>query len=117
MVTLPGVMLMSIESNRISPSLVTSSGIATTAGSIRLPRSTSAATRKFASSSSHAKKGRQAHRVNCSGGERRRHHATPAEEREDRVADHVAHQQVHECDLTLQCGPGEREENAAKQHQ
>ena len=28
MVTLPGVMLMSIESSRISPSLVTSSGIA-----------------------------------------------------------------------------------------
>ena len=94
MVTLPGVMLMSIESSRISPSLVTSSGIATTAGSMRLPRSTSAATRKFASSSSHAKKAASLERVNGSRHQRRWHDAAPGQKREDGVANDVAHQQI-----------------------
>ncbi len=55
-VTLPGVMLISIDSIRISPSVVTSSGIASTAGWIVVRgRRTSAATLMLATTSSHMK--------------------------------------------------------------
>src|SRR4051812_40230039 len=57
MVTLPGVILISAESNRISASVVMSSGIATTAGLIAVcGLRTSSATRTLATINSQAKK-------------------------------------------------------------
>jgi hypothetical protein len=56
MVTLPGVMLINIDSSRISPSLVTSSGMATTAGWIDVTgRRTSMATLTLAITNSRMK--------------------------------------------------------------
>ena len=61
-----------------------------------------------------SEEGRQTERVNGSPHQRRWHHATTAQEREDGVTDDVADQQVRQGDLTLQRGPREREEDAAQ---
>ena len=118
MVTLPGVMLMSIESNRISPSLVTSSGIATTAGSMRC-------------ASQHVGGDAEVRQQQFPGEERRQSRArerfaTPAstasrrpwpEARGWRSRRRSPTSRFSERDLALQGGPRKREEDAAEQHQ
>ena len=110
-------MLISIDSSRISRSLVTSSGTPITAGRIVVRgRSTSIATRTFATTSSQAKNAASSAACMVFAAKVDGSTPSPGEQRENDVAEDVADEQVREGDLALQRRPRQGQEDAAEEH-